>query len=118
MTSVTSLPCTQEIDFEAGNLIMALAHSTRANELQVLQEELSSVAEVQQVFVQQSSSNSLDVLIVVPDHDVELERRLAEIEGQIADSFPWLNLDFDIVLLQGRQLSDVVSPKGFQLFAR
>lgn len=96
---------------------MALAHSTRANELQALQEELSSVTEIEQVFVQ-TSQNSIAVLIAAPDHDVNLERRLAEIEGQLADSFPWLDIDFDIVLLQGRQLSDVVSPRGFQLFAR
>lgn len=96
---------------------MALAHSTGASELQVLQEELSSIPDIQQVFVQ-ASKTSLEVLIVVPHHDVQLERRLAEIQGEIADSFPWLNVDFDIVMLQGRQLTDVVSPKGFQLFAR
>jgi hypothetical protein len=96
---------------------MALASSTRTSELQVLHEELCSVPEVQQVFVQ-SSKTSLDVLIVLPHHDVQLERRIAEIEGQIVESFPWLNVDFDVVLLQGRQLSDIATPKGFQLFAR
>jgi hypothetical protein len=96
---------------------MVLPNITRPTELQMLQEELSSIPEVQQVFVQ-SSKTSLDVLIALPHHDVQLERRIAEIEGQIADSFPWLAVDFDVVLLQGRQLSDVVSPKGFQLFAR
>jgi hypothetical protein len=70
-----------------------------------------------QVFVQ-ASTTSLDVLIVILHHDVQLERRLAEIEGRVLDSFPWLTIDFDIVLLQGRQLSEVVSPKGFQLLAR
>ncbi len=96
---------------------MALAHSTRANELQVLQEELLAVSEVEQVFVQYSKT-SLAALIVVADHDPKLETKLAEIEGQISDSFPWLEVDFDVILLQGRQLTDVVSPKGFQLFAR
>jgi hypothetical protein len=96
---------------------MAIANVTRASELQVLHEELSSVADVQQVFVQASKS-SLNVLIVLPHHDVQLERRLAEIQGRLSDAFPWLTIDFDIVLLQGRHLSDVVSPKGFQLFAR
>jgi hypothetical protein len=96
---------------------MALAHVTRASNLQILQEEFSSVSEVQQVSVQVSET-SLNVLVVLPHHDVQVERRIAEIEGQIRDSFPWLNIDFDIVLLQGRKLSDLVSPKGFQLFAR
>jgi len=96
---------------------MALANATRASELQVLYEELFSVPEIQQVFVQ-ASKPSLDVLIVIPDHDLELERKLSEIQGRLMDFFPWLTIDFDIVLLQGRLLTDVVSPKGFQLFAR
>ena len=96
---------------------MALAHSTGANELQVLQEELLAIPEVEQVFVQYSKS-SLAALVVVAEHDIQLENKLAGIEGRISDSFPWLEVDFDIVLLQGRNLTDVVSPKGFQLFAR
>jgi hypothetical protein len=96
---------------------MALAHSTRASELQVLRDELCAVGAVEQVWVQ-SSENALSVLIAIPEHDPKLEARLAKIEGMITDSFPWLAVDFDIVLLQGRQLLDVVSPKGFQLFAR
>lgn len=95
---------------------MALANSTRS-EMQVLHEELFSVTEIQQVFVR-NTKTSLDVLIALQHHDVALERRLAEIQGQLTDAFPWLNIDFDIVMLQGRPLSDVVTPKGFQLFAR
>lgn len=96
---------------------MALANVSRASELQVLYEELFSVPSIQQVFVQ-ASKTTLDVLIALPQHDMELERRLAEIQGRLMDFFPWLAIDFDIVLLEGRHLSDVVSPKGFQLFAR
>jgi hypothetical protein len=96
---------------------MSLAHSTWSSELQVLHEELSSVSDIQQAFVL-ASKTSLEVLIVLPHHDVQLERRIAEIEGKMVDSFPWLSIDFDVVLLQGRHLPDVVSPKGFQLFAR
>lgn len=95
---------------------MALASATRS-EMQVLHEELLSVSEIQQVFVR-NTKTSLDVLIALPHHDVALERKLAHIQGELTDAFPWLNIDFDIVLLQGRSLSDVVTPKGFQLFAR
>jgi hypothetical protein len=96
---------------------MSLAHATRANELQVIQDELGAIPEVAQVSVQ-TSQTTISLLIVIPDHDLVLEKRLAELEGQLSDSFPWLEIDFDIVWLQGRELAEVVSPKGFQLFAR
>jgi hypothetical protein len=95
---------------------MALARATRS-EMQVLHEELLAVPEIQQVFVRNTKA-SLDVLIALQHHDVALERKLAEIQGELTDALPGLNIDFDIVMLQGRPLSDVVTPKGFQLFAR
>jgi uncharacterized protein (UPF0332 family) len=94
---------------------MALAYST--NELQVLHDELLAIQEVEQVFVQLSKT-SLEVLVTIQQHNSRLERRLTELESRIADAFPSLEIDFDIVFLQGRALADVVSPKGFQLFAR
>ncbi len=96
---------------------MALAYSTRTSELQVLQQLLLSVPEVEQAYAQ-SGDDSLRVLVILPDHDESVERRLAEIEGQMIDSFPWLDVDFDVVLRGNRQLSDVVDPKGFQIFTR
>ena len=55
-------------------------------------------------------------LVVLPEHNREIERRLAEIEGEIIDSFPWLDVDFDIVLRYGRDIRDLVHPNGFQIF--
>jgi hypothetical protein len=98
---------------------MALAHNTsvRLSEVQLLQEHLSTIKEVEQAFAK-SSRESLSVLIVLPEHNSAVERRLAEIEGQLIDSFPWLEVDFDIVLRSDRDITELVSPKGFQLLAR
>jgi hypothetical protein len=96
---------------------MALAHLPRATEVNILRDEFLAISEIQQVFVL-SQDSSLSVLIMIHQHDLAVERRIAEIEGAMSDQFPWLAIDFDIVFLQGRNPADVVSPRGFQLFAR
>jgi hypothetical protein len=96
---------------------MALAHLPRATEVQILRDELIAIPEVQQVFIQ-SEDSYLGVLIMIPHHDSAVEKTIAEIEGAMSDQFPWLTIDFDIVFLQGRNSADVVSSRGFQLFAR
>ena len=97
---------------------MALAHSTGTHELQVLKDDLASVPAVELVFANTDSRKWLSVLIVLDKYDTKAERKIVEIEGQFIEAFPWFDVDFDIVYRDGRQLTDVVSPKGFQLFAR
>ena len=96
---------------------MALAYSTRPTELQFLTEQLSAIESVRQAFVQ-TTQDSLVALIVLDEYDAETERRLVDIEGKLIDACPWLDIDFDVLFLGDRQLSDVVSPKGTLLFAR
>lgn len=96
---------------------MALAHSTKLNEIQVLQAELSAIPRIEQAFAQRDA-NSLVVLVILDTYDRKVEADIIEIEGHLIDDFPWLDIDFDVVFRCGRDLADVVSPKGFQLFAR
>jgi hypothetical protein len=95
---------------------MAVA-SPVVNELHMVKESLGAIAQIEQVFVS-SITGSLSVLIVVPEHDPAVERDIFAAEAEIIDYFSWLNVDFDVVFRCGRQLTDVVSPQGVQLFAR
>lgn len=82
-----------------------------------MRDDLASVQQIEQVFVQTGAS-SWSVLLIVDKYDAKAEKKIIEVEGELIDAFPWLDVDFDVVYRDGRPLADVVSPKGFQLFAR
>lgn len=96
---------------------MALAHSAAVNELQILRDDLLGVPQVRQVFAQ-ADSKHLAALIVLDEYDRVAEKKILKIEADLIDAFPWFDVDFDVVYLGGRPVAEVVSPKGFQLFAR
>jgi hypothetical protein len=93
---------------------MALARTAGVNELHILKDDLAHVPQVKQVFAQ-SDAQSLSVLIILDEYDRVAERKIIQIEAALVDAYPWIDIDFDVVYLCGRLLTDVVSPKGFQL---
>jgi hypothetical protein len=93
---------------------MAIARTSAFGELQVLKEDLAQISGITHVFVQ-TEQNSLCVLIILDEYDRKIERKIIDVESSIIEAYPWLDIDFDLVYLQGRALADVVSPKGFQL---
>lgn len=97
---------------------MALAVSPPLSEIQVLHQALKAVPEIEAAWAQTDAAY-LRAIIAIAHHEQSVEHRLSEIEGHIIDNFPWLDVDFDVVILNGRDVNDVVSPKrGSLLFAR
>jgi hypothetical protein len=93
---------------------MALARTAGVSEFHILRDDFAKVPQVKQVFVQQER-HSLSVLIILDEYDRKAEKKILQIEADFIDAYPWLDIDFDLVYLNGRALADVVSPKGFQL---
>lgn len=87
------------------------------NETQAVRSALRDVPEVEQVFVDRQGCN-LSVLAVIPDFDVDVQNRIFDAELQLTETFPGTRFEFKVVFLQGRQLKEIVSPAGVQLFAR
>lgn len=83
----------------------------------MVKDELFAIDQIERVYVQ-STQSSFEVTIIVRDSDPIILDRLATIEKNVVDAFPWLAVDFDIIFRANRPLNDVVTPKGSLLFAR
>jgi hypothetical protein len=94
---------------------MAFAAPART-EVQMIRDCLFSIEGVQRVFVD-GDNGAYSVLVVVPDKNPEIQNGLFEKEVEIVNAFPVADFDFDVIFLCGRQLKDVVSPSGTELFA-
>jgi hypothetical protein len=93
---------------------MALSSSIVLSELQMVKDLLASIPEIEQAYAA-SDRDSLSVVIVIPDKSRDVQRRIFKAEGELIDTFPSLDVDFDVVFRCGRELSDVISPRGVRL---
>ena len=87
------------------------------NELHMVRDALYAIPNVEQAFAV-SNADSLSVLVVVPDKNPIVQDQIIDVEGDVIQAFPSLDVDFDVVFRCNRDLLDIVSPKGVRLFAR
>lgn len=95
---------------------MAIA-APALSQTQMIRDSLFSVKGVDRIFME-AMHNCYSVLIVLPDKNRDVEYQVFAKEQDIINTFPESNFEFDIVFLGGRQLQDIVSPPGRELFAR
>lgn len=95
---------------------MAIA-APALSQAQMIRDSIFAVEGVERLFVEHAQ-NCYSVLIVLPDKNREVEYEVFAREQEIINTFPESNFDFDMVFLGGRNLQDIISPRGRELFAR
>ena len=80
--------------------------------------ELSLVAEVERVFVDQKGPREYHALSVINERDPEIRKRIYRREQAIIDAHPNLTFDFDIVCRLDRALEDITGDCGKLAFKR
>lgn len=86
------------------------------SQAQMIRNSLFSIKGVERVFINNDRSR-YGVLIVLPEMNRDIERQVFAREQEIITAFPDSDFDFDIVFLCGRELRDIISPKGKEVFA-
>jgi hypothetical protein len=87
------------------------------NEAQMIRDVLLSVEGVERIFVEHAQ-NSYSVMIVLPDKNRDVEHEVFAREQEIVNTFPESSFDFDMIFRGGRNLQEIVTPRGRELFAR
>ncbi|HEX8817712.1 MAG TPA: hypothetical protein VF753_19635 [Terriglobales bacterium] len=88
------------------------------NEFQMITKELSAIREVECAFIDSTGHSGILVTVILPNSDPSALDKVVNAESNVMNAFPWLNIDFEVVLRAERALHEVVSPKGSLLFAR
>jgi hypothetical protein len=88
------------------------------SELHMVKDELFAIPEVERVFVSSGPPNVFDVMVIIPDNNSDVLDKIISVESDIIKAFPWLEVDFDIIVRSGRAWNEIVSPDGSLLFAR
>lgn len=95
---------------------MAL-HVPVLNEFHMVKDEMSAIPEVESAYIE-SDRQSLDITVIVADNNPTVLDKIIAVETSLTNTFPWLDIDVDIVFRCGRPLNELLSPKGSLLFAR
>lgn len=96
---------------------MATVVANPTNEMQFMRDALLSIPEIEQVYVRPGRGR-VDLLVVLPDANPEVQRALSRAELQIIESYPGTEFEFDAVFRCGRPLRDIATPSGTLLFTR
>jgi hypothetical protein len=75
--------------------------------------QMSSIPEVEQVYVSGQDGITLNVLTIVDKRDRDLNRRIYAKEAEIMDFYSHLQFDFHILPRMGRDLKEIISASGF-----
>ena len=91
--------------------IMASTTASQALEADAIRAALAEIQEIQSAYLV-TRSNKFSVTIVVPTKDYNVEDRICDVQLRLMDQFPNYFFDFNIVPLNGRKATDVVTPSG------
>jgi hypothetical protein len=80
-------------------------------ETETIRAMLSEIQEVESAFLLRRA-NKFFLTITVPAKDYEVEDRICDVQLRLMDQFTNYSFDFNIVPLNGRKATDVVTPSG------
>ena len=86
-------------------------------ETETIRAMLSEIQEVESAFLLRRA-NKLFITITVPAKDYDVEDRICDVQLRLMDRFTGYSFDFNVVPLNGRKATDVVTPSGQLILGR
>jgi hypothetical protein len=84
------------------------------DELTAVKMGLLEIKEVELAYAE-TSRDSLSVVVVIPDKNEDVVQKIIAAESEIMDTFPNLDVDFDVIFRCGREIASLVTPRGIRL---
>lgn len=84
----------------------------------IIRDVFIAIPEIEQVYISQQSPRTISTLIVIDGKDYGVLDRIFEHEAEILKAIPDVSVNFDVVIRDGRPLTDVARPIGKPLFQR
>jgi hypothetical protein len=87
--------------------------------LSYIREKLYSNPSVEDIFVS-IEDNSVDVWVVIPEHDLAILHQIVEVEGELFDTLvsgesPPFLVDFHIIYRRGRKIEELAPTKAIRV---
>ena len=96
---------------------MASTAASQGVETETIRAMLSEIQEVESAFLLRRA-NKLLITITVPAKDYDVEDRICDVQLRLMDRFTSCSFDFNVVPLNGRKATDVVTPSGQLILGR
>ncbi len=96
---------------------MASTAAFQEVETDTIRTMLSEIREVEAAFLLRRASKFL-ITITVPVKDYDVEDRICNVQLQLMERFTNCSFDFNIVPLNGRKATEVVTPSGQLILGR
>ncbi|HEV2989464.1 MAG TPA: hypothetical protein VG759_13570 [Candidatus Angelobacter sp.] len=90
---------------------MASTATSQEVETATIRAMLSEIQEIESAFLLRRA-NKFSITITVPAKDYDVEDRICDVQLRLMDRFTNYSFDFNIVPLNGRKATDVVTPSG------
>jgi hypothetical protein len=99
------------------NIGMVTSPSATDIDLGVIEQSLKSIPQIQELYINHDSE-TVSVLVVVPEKDFRIEQTIYDKQLEIIDACPGVKFSLRVLSLRGRKLSDVITPTGKPVFQR
>jgi len=96
---------------------MASTAASQGVETETIRAMLSEIQEVESAFLLRRASKFL-ITITVPTKDYDVEDRICDVQLRLMDRFTSCSFDFNVVPLNERKTTDVVTPSGQLILGR
>src|SRR5579872_3605338 len=80
-----------------------------------IREGLAELREIEQAFLC-PQDRRIGVLVVINEKDYDAMSRIFEREREIVEALPGIDVNFELIIRNGRPLQEIVQPRGTLLF--